>query len=171
MAYARRVEVAIGITRPVAQSVPVAPRGSWTAAMPRHNTALVRCLFAIGAALSDLGAIVATSVATGVIYHLALYDRFAPVDSFLQVGFIIGLLVLVPKISRSDYELSKYISFQGHFRRLFLQWNIAFLSALALGFMTKTSSIFSRATVFAFYICGFAALLLVRIMIIRISFF
>ena len=135
--------------------------------MPRHNTALVRCLFAIGAALSDLGAIVATSVATGVIYHLALYDRFAPVDSFLQVGFIIGLLVLVPKISRSDYELSKYISFQGHFRRLFLQWNIAFLSALALGFMTKTSSIFSRATVFAFYICGFAALLLVRIILIR----
>ena len=167
MAYARRAAVETSGAKRVLPPVAAGARSAWTAAMPRHNTAMVRGLFAFGAALVDLGAIVAASVATGLAYHLALYDGFAPVDSFLQVGFIIGLLVLVPKISRNDYELSKYLSFQGHCGRLFLQWNIAFLSALALGFMTKTSSIFSRATVLAFYVCGFAALILVRLLIIR----
>ena len=168
MAYARRVETAQAGVKRVLPPVTLGMRSSWTAAMPRHNTALVRGLFAFAAALADLGAIVTTSVGAGLAYHLARYEGFQPIDSFLQVGFIIGLLVLVPKISRDDYELSKYLSFQGHFGRMFMQWNIAFLSALALGFMTKTSAIFSRATVLAFYLCGFAALILVRIVIIRL---
>ena len=168
MAYARRVEVAtVGATR-VLPPVAAGAKSSWATAMPRHTTAMVRGLFSFAAALTDLGAIVAASVATGLVYHMALYDRFAPIDSFLQVGFIIGLLVLAPKISRSDYELSKYLSLQGHVGRLLMQWNIAFLSALALGFMTKTSAIFSRATVFAFYVTGFAALIVVRVLMVRV---
>ena len=136
--------------------------------MPRHNTALVRGTFAVTAALADLGAIVATSVATGFAYHWALYADFAPLESFLQVGFIIGLLVLVPNVSRNVYALSKYLSFQGHIGRMFMHWNIAFLSALALGFMTKTSAIFSRGTVLAFYLCGFAVLTLTRLVLTRV---
>ena len=167
MAYARRVEVTSDVKR-VTSPVGTRHRASWNAALPRHNTALVRGAFAFIVAMTDLGAILATSVTTGVIYHLALYDRFAPIDSFLQVGFIIGLLVLLPNISRGDYHLSKYLSFRGHVGRLFMHWNIAFLSALALGFMTKTSAIFSRATVFAFYICGFAVLSLARFMLVRV---
>jgi Undecaprenyl-phosphate glucose phosphotransferase len=166
MAYARRA-VAAADARRVLPPVAAGIRSSWTAAMPRHNTALVRGAFSVAAALADLGAIVATSVATGLAYHLALYDGFAPIDSFLQVGFIIGLLVLLPTISRNDYALPKFLSFQGHFSRMLMHWNIAFLSALALGFMTKTSAIFSRATVFAFYVCGFGVLCLTRLMLVR----
>lgn len=172
MSYARRVDLTSDIPSVAAPSVAAsknpAGRKSWAGVMPRHNTAVVRGLFAALAALSDLGAIVVTSVATGLAYHWAIYEDFAPVESFLQIGFVIGILVLVPNVSRNIYALSNYLTFQGQVRPMFMNWNIAFLSALALGFMTKTSAIFSRGTVLAFYLCGFAVLALTRLVLSRL---
>jgi Undecaprenyl-phosphate glucose phosphotransferase len=167
MAYARKVDMAFGPRRAV-PPVATASRPAWRFDPPRHSTALIRVLFAFAAALTDFGAIMATSIATGFFYHLVVYDGFVPLEACLQVGFVVGLLVLMPNIARDDYQLGKYLTFRGHAGHLFMHWNIAFLSALALGFMTKTSAMFSRATVFAFYLLGFAVIALTRLVLVRL---
>ena len=137
---------------------PGAGRGGLADLLPKRNTAMVRGLFSFAAAFTDIAAIMSTAVLSGVVYHLALFHEYVPLEAFLQVGFIICLLVLAPNAARDEYAIGGYLSLKGHFSRSFVLWNIAFLSALAIGFLTKTSGIFSRGSVLAFYILGFAAL-------------
>ena len=153
-----------------ARALPAPPQGgrlNLADLLPRRNTAMVRGLFSFAAALTDICAIMATATLSGVIYHLALYGDYGPVEAFQQVGFIICLLVLAPNAARDEYAIGNYLALKGHFSRSFMLWNIAFLSALAIGFLTKTSGIFSRGSVLAFYVAGFAALLGGRALLVR----
>ncbi len=58
--------------------------------------------------------------------------------------------------------------FEGHIGHSFSLWNVAFVSALIVGFLTKTSSEISRGTAVVFYVTGFALVVLVRFILVRI---
>ena len=163
MPQKRHLAFAPHAARPAAAGV----RANWSSILPRRNTALVRGVFSFAAAGLDIAAVMIAAVASGTLYHLALFNEYGPFDTFVQLGFVITLLVLAPNAVRDEYAISKYLVAKGHFGRLFMVWNIAFLTALAFGFMTKTSAIFSRGSAAAFYVLGLAMLVGSRALLVR----
>ena len=128
--------------------------GRWTAILPAQNTALLRGLFFCASALADAAAIVISALAAGIAYHLVFYADRGAFDAHFGIGCAIAALFVLPNIMRDDYAMSKYFSFAGHLRRSFFLWNIAFLSALILAFLTKTTTEVSRGAVILFYVAG-----------------
>ncbi|MGL4242250.1 MAG: exopolysaccharide biosynthesis polyprenyl glycosylphosphotransferase, partial [Beijerinckiaceae bacterium] len=111
---------------------------------------------------------VARALAIGWAYHLVALGEHPFNDNLIQIGMVISLFVVLPNVMRHEYEVGNFLHFSGHMRRSFQLWNVAFVAAIVLGFMTKTSMIFSRGTVVLFYIGGFLTLSLGRYLLVRI---
>lgn len=144
-------------TEPLASGVAPGQRalsGRWTATMPSRSTAMVRCVFFCAAAFADAFAIVASALAGGIAYHLAFYADRGPFDAHFGMGCAIAALFVLPNVMRDEYAMSRYFSYDGHLHRSFVLWNIAFLSALLLAFLTKTTTEVSRGAVILFYVAG-----------------
>lgn len=119
-------------------------------------------LFGPMAFVADFGTIIAASVLTGIAYHMATYGHMGPVDLFLKAGFMVALFFTLPFLFREKYNLASYITKNTRIPSLFLIWNYAFLTMFALGFLTKSTDIFSRGTLILFYFAGFGAIAWLR---------
>ena len=139
----------------------------WNSAL-RRNTATVRAFFGLIAAMCDTAAIVASALVAGSVYHGIFYEQAGMFETFLRFGFVIAALFVIPNMMREDYDSKLYLSFNGHLRRTFVMWNVAFISSLLLAFMAKATSDVSRGTAFLFYVGGFASVCAVRLVLVRI---
>jgi Undecaprenyl-phosphate glucose phosphotransferase len=137
-------------------------RLDWTDWLPRTNTAFLRGLFGVGAALVDVAAIALSAICAGVLYHLLAYGWVGPLEIFAQLGLSVSLVFIVANSMRDEYTISNYLTLAGQGRRTFVLWNVVFVCALALGFLTKTTAVFSRATIVLYYAGGFGALMAFR---------
>ncbi len=124
-------------------------------------------LFGPLAFAADLLAIFAMSVLTGTAYHFAVYGDMGPIVLFLETGFMVALFFTLPFLFREKYNLTSYISNDERLPSLFFIWNYAFLSMFALGFLTKSTEMFSRGTLVLFYFAGFGAIVLLRTQLAR----
>jgi Undecaprenyl-phosphate glucose phosphotransferase len=131
--------------------------------LPHSQAGLLRSLLALAACVAEIGAILASSILIGIAYHLVFYDDPGPIGNFTEAGLAIGVLFAVPSASRSAYSIESLLSFPQDARRTFALWNIAFLSALGIGFVVKASADFSRGAVLLFYFSGFASIVLARL--------
>ncbi|MCC2112945.1 MAG: hypothetical protein KDJ16_13005, partial [Hyphomicrobiales bacterium] len=104
----------------------------------------------------DVVTIVGLSVLSGVLYHLAAYDDYGSLGTYVDVGVIVALFFAVPHAIKQKYSISEYATSKGHGRRAFLTWNAAFLALFAISFLTKTSDVFSRGSIMVFYVLGLA---------------
>jgi Undecaprenyl-phosphate glucose phosphotransferase len=135
----------------------------------RNRAATARVYFSILAALTDAAAIVASALAIGWTYHLVALGEQPYNENLIQIGMVISLFFVLPNVMRAEYSIGTFLEFRGHLRRSFQLWNIAFVAAIVLGFMTKTSMSFSRGTVALFYIGGFLALGGGRYLLVRVA--
>ncbi len=119
-------------------------------------------LFGPMAFAADLVAIIATSVLTGMLYHFIAYGDMGPFALFLKAGLIVALFFTLPFLFREKYSLTSYITNDERIPGLFFIWNYAFFSMFALGFLTKSTELFSRGTLIMFYFAGFAAIIWLR---------
>ncbi|MGL5115234.1 MAG: exopolysaccharide biosynthesis polyprenyl glycosylphosphotransferase [Beijerinckiaceae bacterium] len=126
-----------------------------------------RILLGAGLALTEALTIIVCAFASGWLYHLAALGEEPTIEYLAQLGVAIALFVLTPGVARQDYAVANYLDAKGYARRLFHIWNVAFVAAIVLGFMTKTSMVFSRGTVVIFYLSGFLALVGMRHMAVR----
>ena len=110
------------------------------------------------AALIDFCAIVLAAAASNTIYKLATFGLFPDVEPVTEVGILVGALVVVCNIQRSEYTIRQFDSFSGHVGRCISVWNLAFFCVLALGFLTKTTDVFSRGATGVLYIAGLLTL-------------
>jgi Undecaprenyl-phosphate glucose phosphotransferase len=131
--------------------------------LPRLPAGVMRSLLAVAACLTEVGAILTSALLIGIAYHLAFYDDLGPVRSFTEAGLVIGTLFAIPNASRSAYSIESLLSFTKDLHRTFTLWNIAFLSALGIGFLVKASAEFSRGAAMLFYIGGFGSIVLARL--------
>jgi Undecaprenyl-phosphate glucose phosphotransferase len=134
----------------------------------RNRAASARAYFSAFAALADAGLIFASALAVGWAYHLVALGQEPFNENLVQIGAVIGLFFVLPNAMRQEYAIGNFLDFRGHVRRSFQLWNVAFMAAIVLGFMTKTSMIFSRGTVGLFYIGGFVALAAGRYTLVRL---
>ncbi len=106
------------------------------------------------AVVVDIVTIIGLSVLSGVLYHLAVYDEYGTLRNYVDAGAIVALAFAAPHVLKKKYAISEYASTKGHGRRAFLAWNAAFLALFAIGFLTKSSDVFSRGSIIVFYVLG-----------------
>jgi Undecaprenyl-phosphate glucose phosphotransferase len=134
----------------------------------RSRAASARAYFSVLAIAADAAATLASALAIGWAYHLVALGELPFNDNLIQIGMVISLFLVLPNLMRQEYAIGNYLTFEGHARRTFQIWNLAFVAAIVLGFMTKTSMIFSRGTVGLFYVGGFVALIAGRYLLVRL---
>ena len=114
--------------------------------------------FPFAAALVDALAIFAAAAASAQLYRLLTLGRMPEVEAATSVGLVVGIIVVAVAIQRGQYSLNVYARRGGLFALSLSAWNFAFLCALALGFATRTSALYSRGAVGVFYVTGLIAL-------------
>ena len=134
----------------------------------RPNTATVRMLYAALTLFCDFAAIMVSAAIAGWLYHQLAYDRSTAFAEYLQYGYAVAFLVVFPAALRGEYTIKNYLQYRGHLRRVALYWMMAFITALALAFLTKTSADISRGSAVLFFVGGFGALAGIRLVLVRI---
>jgi Undecaprenyl-phosphate glucose phosphotransferase len=124
--------------------------------------------FGYFAAVCDFCAVVLAATASSALYKWVTFGLLPDVEPVTEVGIAVGALVVLCNIQRNEYILGQFSSFSGHFGRCLSVWNIAFFAALALGFLTKTTDLFSRGATAVLYIVGLLALGGVRVALVSL---
>ncbi len=119
--------------------------------------ALTSAAFAAAAFSIELMAIVAVAILTGLGYHYAVYDAPGSLENYAAVGSLAGLTYGVSFLIRDEYGVENLLEGRRGNGRLFLVWNLAFVSLAVIGFLTKSTALFSRGWLLLFYATGFIA--------------
>jgi Undecaprenyl-phosphate glucose phosphotransferase len=151
---------------PVAPAAAPRPVASEPARQAGRRLAGFVASFPYVAALADALAILAAAAASAALYRLLTLGRLPEVEAATSVGLVVGVIVVAIAIQRGQYRLDVYARRGGQFTRSLSAWNIAFLCALALGFATRTSALYSRGAVGVFYGAGLLALFAARHLVV-----
>ncbi|HWV51981.1 undecaprenyl-phosphate glucose phosphotransferase [Pseudorhodoplanes sp.] len=111
------------------------------------------------AAGADAATIILVSVGTGILYHKFAYQDAGPVADYVQVGLMTALLYLVPCLYRDEYLVTKHLKFDLRPAQIARYWTFAFICLVIIGFLTKTSVLYSRGWLVLFYAAGLVSLL------------
>ena len=130
--------------------------------VPQSLSPLTASLFGPFAFVLDFLSIIAASLLTGIGYHLLAYGDIGPIFLLFKTGLMVSLFFTLPFLFREKYALADFIAKTESLPSLFFIWNYAFFTLFAVGFLTKSTELFSRATVVLFYIVGFVAIVLLR---------
>ena len=118
--------------------------------------------------LLDVFAIIASSIATGVVYHILAYGNRGDLLSYAQVGGLIAAVFTAPLLYGGDYLIANCYSFKAPLKRAIHLWNISFVVLLAVSFLAKTSDTFSRAWIVLFYVTTLPLLLGLRVAAVQL---
>jgi Undecaprenyl-phosphate glucose phosphotransferase len=98
--------------------------------------------------------IATVALLTGVAYHLIVYGDAGDVTSFGYVGALTALMFALPVIFRDEYKFQDFLEGKRAPSRTFMLWNYTFLCLAVVGFLTKTTGVFSRGWLIGFYALG-----------------
>jgi Undecaprenyl-phosphate glucose phosphotransferase len=106
------------------------------------------------AAISDFTLIVATSIATGVVYHFLVYDKWADIDAFVVIGCYSGLtFVLLSKVL-GLYQPNGLLYAGAQIRGILAAWGGTALFMTSLLFLLRTGADYSRGATISFDFLG-----------------
>ena len=112
--------------------------------------------------------IAALAVLTGIGYHLVAYEDGGDVVHFAAIGVLTALLYTLPTVYSHEYRLEDFLEGRRGPARAFLRWNYVFLFLAVIGFLTKTTSIFSRGWLVAFYVLGLLTMMALDAAVTRV---
>ena len=124
------------------------------------NTAFAIIAFAI-----ECTTIVLVSLASGAAYHVWGYGDVGAIDTYLFIGGLIALLYTLPFAFRDEYDIDDFLEGRRATGRIFVIWSYTFLCLALLGFLTKTTGIYSRGWLILFYAVGLVAVIAVDALI------
>lgn len=117
--------------------------------------------FAFLAFITECAAIVSVSVLCGVAYHAFAYGDWGEIDIYVAIGGLTALLYTLPFAFRDEYDIEDFLEGRRATQRLFVIWSYAFLCLAVLGFLTKTTGVFSRGWLIMFYVAGLVTVIAV----------
>ena len=145
----------------------ILPHSLLVATQPsRRWSAFARYAVSVASVLADAAVIVGVCVAVGWVYHRVVYGEVEPLRSLASVGLMTAGLFVLPGIVRGEYDLTHYLDFKPHIRRAFTYWNVAFVTLLALAFVTQVTVEFSRGSMLLFYVIGLPSIVLTRYVLV-----
>lgn len=103
--------------------------------------------------------IVLVAVSTGIGYHLSVYEMTGDVGKYAGIGLLAGLAYGLTFLVQNEYGVEALLEGRRSNGRLLLVWNLAFAALALIGFLTKTTAIFSRAWLIIFYSVGLVTLI------------
>ncbi len=131
---------------------------------PRHR--LRKGQFSLSSGLVD-GCVAWTSaLVSGIAYHGFFHHDVAIAAVFIEFSVIMASGFVLLNVLRNEYDISLYLNFAGHARRVFFVWNISFLIALAFVIMTKQLAEFSRGSVLLLYGIGLFSVICERAILV-----
>ena len=135
-----------------------------TAALPAHSV-----VFTILALLADVLVICGAATVSGIAYHLFTYGAVGAPARYLIVGVITGLIFVLPFLIRGDYRVRTYSGSEPSHGRIFFVWIYAFLCLGIIGFLTKTTHIYSRGWLLIFFFVGLLSLIALNAILERVT--
>ena len=113
-------------------------------------------------AISDFTLIVATSIATGVVYHFLVFDVWGDIDAFVVIGCYSGLtFVLLSKVL-GLYQPNGLLYAGAQIRGILAAWGATALFMTSLLFLLKTGADYSRGATISFGFLGIAGIVASR---------
>lgn len=134
------------------EKVEVLPAVSWN--RPQAMQALLYAIVFSADAMIIFG----TSFATGIGYHLFAYDHVGNLNHYLTLGFLAAVLFVVPAIYQGTYTFEAHRRPARIGRWVLVTWSIVFATIFVLGFLTKSTEIYSRGWLLLFYVTGVVVL-------------
>lgn len=120
----------------------------------KQRFAMSRTLFAVAASLIETMAIFALSLVTGAIWHLAVYGESGSLEVFAAIGSLAALSYSLPLLLRGEFDLEHIVEGRRKLGRSILAWLGAFAALAVIGFLTKTTGVFSRGWLLIFFVSG-----------------
>ena len=115
------------------------------------------------AMLFDVLIIIATSVLSGIVYHIETIGNPGPIDEFGGFAAVVAVLFITLAKNRDLYTLRELLNLKTQIIQITTKWVGVFLFITAIGFTMKAGEHFSRGATLAFAISGLAALIGTRI--------
>ena len=112
---------------------------------------------------ADALIIFATSIISGVIYHLEFVNTEGDLRQFAGFAAVVAALFVTLAKSRDLYSLSQLLNVRSQIRAITIKWGIVFLFLTAAAFVAKIGGSFSRGATIAFAASGLVALIGLRI--------
>jgi Undecaprenyl-phosphate glucose phosphotransferase len=107
-----------------------------------------------------------SALVSGIAYHGFFHHDVAIAAVFIEFSVIMASGFVLLNVLRNEYDISLYLNFAGHARRVFFVWNISFLIALAFVIMTKQLAEFSRGSVLLLYGIGLFSVICERAILV-----
>ena len=118
--------------------------------------------FAVLAFLVECVVIIGVSVASGAAWHVLFYDGAGAIENYAAVGGLAALVYTLPFAFRDEYDIEDFLEGRRATMRMLLIWTYAFLALAVIGFLTKTTGLFSRGWLLLFYFAGLVTVISVE---------
>ena len=115
----------------------------------------------------DLILILASSLLTGIFYHLAFLGWGGDIETFFGIGALTAVNFLAILAARRAYKPQDLANFWKQARETTTTWLFVFFVLSAVAFSLKISETYSRGATLTFFVFGWAAIILWRLIIAR----
>ncbi len=119
------------------------------------------------AVCGDAVLILCTSVLAGIAYHLVFLNGLGPVEMFLATATLTCVNFSAVLVARGAYRPQNLAEFSQQVRETTAVWLLVFLLLSAVGFSFKIGEMYSRGAAFAFFVVGWSAITIWRLVIAR----
>jgi len=106
--------------------------------------------------------IVATSILSGIAYHVEILGQSGDPNQFAGFAAVVAALFIALAKSRDAYELSELLNFKSQAGKITSFWITVFLFLTSVGFAIKVGEDFSRGATISFFFTGLAGLIASR---------
>jgi Undecaprenyl-phosphate glucose phosphotransferase len=124
--------------------------------------ALTHSSFCAAAFLAELVSIVLIAIATGMSYHWVVYGEDGFVETYAAIGILAGLGYSLAFLIRDEYAFDVLLEGRRSPGRVFLTWCLVFIALAVIGFLTKSTHVFSRGWLVVFFVLGLAGVLVLN---------
>ena len=98
---------------------------------------------------------VAIAIATGLSYHYVFYGAPGSIQTYAAIGSLAGLGYSLVFLIRDEYAIEVLLKGRRSPGRVFLTWSLVFIGLAVIGFLTKSTHVFSRGWLVVFFVSGF----------------
>ncbi|MFD0934583.1 exopolysaccharide biosynthesis polyprenyl glycosylphosphotransferase [Methylobacterium trifolii] len=141
-------------------------RKVWSGLLPRRSRAAFRFGISASVAVADLTTIVLTTLLVDAgYYYLHIAGAVpAPWDGKnWQLSGVLALVIVLTNALREEYAIDHLLTQKSSLQRTASLWLVAWAGLLVVGFLTKTTTEFSRIVAITVFAAGLPALILARV--------
>ncbi len=145
-------------------------RRVWAALLPHRGRGLMRAMLSVAVALADLAAIGSVTLVSEVAYRLAFaHDTAWPTETRgLQITALLSVIIVTTNTLRGEYALDRLLTGRTPLKRIVPLWFVAWAVVLVIGFLTKTTTDYSRLVSIVVFVGGLPALFISRLAVLHL---